>query len=54
MGELEFNAEKSRLRFLVKKLDAEYPKGTLDTKGYLRTREELLSRLWELKSGGHY
>lgn len=32
------NAEKTKLKEAIRKLDAEYKRGTLDTRGYLRTR----------------
>ena len=46
---LSLNAEKFKLKQYLKKLDLEYKQGTLDTRGYLRTRENLLKELWKLR-----
>jgi hypothetical protein len=46
---LSLSAEKFKLKQYLKKLDLEYTYGTLDTRGYLRTRENLLKELWKLR-----
>ena len=46
---LALNAKKNNLKQYIKKLDFEYRQGTLDTRGYLGTREILLKELWKLK-----
>jgi len=43
------NAEKNILRNEIKKLDAEFKRGTLDSKGYLKTREKLGKEIWDIK-----
>jgi len=48
-GVIALNAKKIKLEQYIKKLDVEYKHGTLDTKGYLKTRENLLTELWKLK-----
>ena len=46
---IALNAKRIRLEQYIKNLDLEYKRGTLDTKGYIRTRENLLKELWKLK-----